>query len=146
MPVPACPPAAVPSPSHSITGLLLTGLAPPELAVFDAFEGEEYVKTAVGEHLLLPASEALLDDETIKRFRTRYREQFGANATGALLLAAAFGLRSSRLLRFCDLAMAIGVLISGAYAVSARSTTPHQSGPINSAGVAQARPSRSSSV
>ena len=45
-------PAAVPSPSHSITGLLLTGLAPPELAVFDAFEGEEYVKTAVGVHLL----------------------------------------------------------------------------------------------
>jgi transcription-repair coupling factor (superfamily II helicase) len=32
-------------------------------------------------HLLLPASEALLDDDTIKRFRTRYRELFGANAT-----------------------------------------------------------------
>lgn len=32
-------------------------------------------------HLLLPASEALLDDETIKRFRSRYREQFGAAAT-----------------------------------------------------------------
>jgi transcription-repair coupling factor (superfamily II helicase) len=32
-------------------------------------------------HLLLPASEALLDDDTIKRFRTRYREMFGANAT-----------------------------------------------------------------
>jgi len=32
-------------------------------------------------HLLLPASEALLDDATIKRFRTRYRESFGANAT-----------------------------------------------------------------
>ena len=32
-------------------------------------------------HLLLPASEALLDDETIKRFRSRYREMFGANAT-----------------------------------------------------------------
>ncbi|QWC57940.1 transcription-repair coupling factor [Erythrobacter sp. 3-20A1M] len=31
--------------------------------------------------LLLPASEALLDDTTIKRFRTRYRERFGANAT-----------------------------------------------------------------
>jgi len=35
----------------------------------------------VDHHLLLPASEALLDDETIKRFRTRYRERFGANAT-----------------------------------------------------------------
>src|SRR5690606_27059300 len=32
-------------------------------------------------HLLLPASEALLDDETIKRFRGRYRETFGAHAT-----------------------------------------------------------------
>src|SRR5690606_1205885 len=32
-------------------------------------------------HLLLPASEALLDEESIKRFRGRYRERFGANAT-----------------------------------------------------------------
>ncbi|MCV0383643.1 MAG: transcription-repair coupling factor [Erythrobacter sp.] len=32
-------------------------------------------------HLLLPASEALLDDDSIKRFRSRYRELFGANAT-----------------------------------------------------------------
>ncbi len=32
-------------------------------------------------HLLLPASEALLDDESIKRFRSRYRELFGAAAT-----------------------------------------------------------------
>jgi len=31
---------------------------------------------------LLPASEALLDEETIKRFRGRYRERFGASATG----------------------------------------------------------------
>ena len=30
---------------------------------------------------LLPASEALLDEETIKRFRGRYRELFGATAT-----------------------------------------------------------------
>ena len=35
----------------------------------------------LGQHLLLPASEALLDESSIKRFRTRYREQFGANAT-----------------------------------------------------------------
>ncbi|MEP4784545.1 MAG: transcription-repair coupling factor [Erythrobacter sp.] len=33
------------------------------------------------EHLLLPASEALLDEASIKRFRGRYREQFGATAT-----------------------------------------------------------------
>ena len=32
-------------------------------------------------HLLLPASEALLAEDSIKRFRTRYREQFGAAAT-----------------------------------------------------------------
>ena len=31
---------------------------------------------------LLPASEALLDEEGIKRFRSRYRETFGATATG----------------------------------------------------------------
>ncbi|MFL6830677.1 MAG: transcription-repair coupling factor, partial [Sphingomicrobium sp.] len=30
---------------------------------------------------LMPASEALLDEEAIKRFRSRYREQFGAAAT-----------------------------------------------------------------
>jgi transcription-repair coupling factor (superfamily II helicase) len=40
------------------------------------------------EHLLLPASEALLDDDTIKRFRTRYRELFGANATADPLYQA----------------------------------------------------------
>ncbi|WP_374531300.1 transcription-repair coupling factor [Novosphingobium sp.] len=39
-------------------------------------------------HLLLPASEALLDDDTVKRFRSRYREQFGANATGDPLYQA----------------------------------------------------------
>jgi len=32
-------------------------------------------------HLLLPASEALIDEESIKRFRSRYREMFGAAAT-----------------------------------------------------------------
>ncbi len=32
-------------------------------------------------HLLLPASEALLDEDSIKRFRSRYRERFGAAAT-----------------------------------------------------------------
>ena len=42
----------------------------------------------VASHLLLPASEALLDEETIKRFRTRYRELFGAAATGDPLYQA----------------------------------------------------------
>jgi transcription-repair coupling factor (superfamily II helicase) len=35
----------------------------------------------IDSHLLLPASEALVDDDSIKRFRSRYRELFGANAT-----------------------------------------------------------------
>jgi transcription-repair coupling factor (superfamily II helicase) len=39
-------------------------------------------------HLLLPASEALLDEDSIKRFRTRYREQFGAHATSDPLYQA----------------------------------------------------------
>ncbi|MGK6319655.1 transcription-repair coupling factor [Sphingomonas sp. DT-204] len=37
---------------------------------------------------LLPASEALLDEDSIKRFRTRYREKFGATATGDPLYEA----------------------------------------------------------
>ena len=37
---------------------------------------------------LLPASEALLDDESVKRFRTRYRDAFGATATGDPLYQA----------------------------------------------------------
>ena len=37
---------------------------------------------------LMPASEALLDEETVKRFRARYREQFGATATGDPLYQA----------------------------------------------------------
>ena len=37
---------------------------------------------------LLPASEALLNEESIKRFRSRYRETFGATATGDPLYQA----------------------------------------------------------
>ncbi len=37
---------------------------------------------------LMPASEALLDEDSIKRFRARYRETFGANATGDPLYQA----------------------------------------------------------
>jgi len=37
---------------------------------------------------LLPASEALLDEESVKRFRSRYRERFGAAATGDPLYQA----------------------------------------------------------
>ncbi|MDE2596408.1 MAG: transcription-repair coupling factor [Sphingomonadales bacterium] len=42
----------------------------------------------VAEHLLLPASEALLDEDSVKRFRGRYREMFGANATADPLYQA----------------------------------------------------------
>jgi transcription-repair coupling factor (superfamily II helicase) len=37
---------------------------------------------------LLPASETLLDEESVKRFRSRYREKFGATATGDPLYQA----------------------------------------------------------
>jgi transcription-repair coupling factor (superfamily II helicase) len=42
----------------------------------------------VDEHLLLPASEALLDETSVKRFRSQYRELFGANATSDPLYQA----------------------------------------------------------
>ncbi|NTS64196.1 transcription-repair coupling factor [Sphingomonas sp. HHU CXW] len=38
--------------------------------------------------VLLPASEALLDEDSVKRFRTRYRDKFGATATGDPLYQA----------------------------------------------------------
>jgi transcription-repair coupling factor (superfamily II helicase) len=38
--------------------------------------------------VLLPASEALLDEDSVKRFRSRYRERFGATATGDPLYQA----------------------------------------------------------
>ena len=41
-----------------------------------------------GAFTLMPASEALLDEDSVKRFRARYREQFGANATGDPLYQA----------------------------------------------------------
>ncbi len=41
-----------------------------------------------GSFTLMPASETLLDEDSVKRFRARYREQFGANATGDPLYQA----------------------------------------------------------
>ena len=41
-----------------------------------------------GDFILMPASEALLDEETVKRFRAGYREMFGATATGDPLYQA----------------------------------------------------------
>ncbi len=49
------------------------------LRLFDP--GTQRTTARVDEHLLLPASEALVDEETIRRFRTRYRDSFGAHAT-----------------------------------------------------------------
>ena len=56
------------------------------LRLFDP--GTQRTTAIVESHLLLPASEALLADDTIKRFRTRYREMFGATATGDPLYQA----------------------------------------------------------
>ncbi|WP_120717835.1 transcription-repair coupling factor [Tsuneonella amylolytica] len=53
-----------------------------ELESLRLFDPTTQMTTGViDRHLLLPASEALLGEDTIKRFRTRYREMFGANAT-----------------------------------------------------------------
>ena len=49
------------------------------LRLFDP--GTQRTTQTIESHLLLPASEALLDEESIKRFRSRYREMFGADAT-----------------------------------------------------------------
>ncbi len=53
---------------------------------FDA--GTQRTTGAVDHFMLLPASEALLDEDSIKRFRGRYREMFGATATGDPLYQA----------------------------------------------------------
>jgi transcription-repair coupling factor (superfamily II helicase) len=53
-----------------------------ELESLRSFDPSTQMSTGVlDSHLILPASEALLDDDSIKRFRGRYRELFGANAT-----------------------------------------------------------------
>ena len=60
-----------------------------ELETLRLFDPSTQRSKGVAEaHLLLPASEALLDEDSIKRFRSRYREQFGANATGDPLYQA----------------------------------------------------------
>ena len=56
------------------------------LRLFDP--GTQRSTGPVDQHLLLPASEALLDDDRVKRFRSRYRELFGANATSDPLYQA----------------------------------------------------------
>ncbi|WP_205480553.1 transcription-repair coupling factor [Sphingomonas arenae] len=54
-----------------------------EIETMRAFDPADQRTTGTADGFtLMPASEALLDEESIKRFRARYREQFGANATG----------------------------------------------------------------
>lgn len=60
-----------------------------EIESLRTFSPEDQRTTGrVDSFTLLPASEALLDEESIKRFRGRYRETFGANATGDPLYQA----------------------------------------------------------
>ena len=60
-----------------------------ELETLRLFDPNTQRSSGVAEqHLLLPASEAMLDEDSVKRFRTRYRELFGANATGDPLYQA----------------------------------------------------------
>ncbi|PKB25135.1 transcription-repair coupling factor [Novosphingobium kunmingense] len=76
------------SPSGLESGLRLDFFG-DELETLRLFDPATQRSTGpVDKHLLLPASETLLDDESVKRFRTRYRELFGANATGDPLYQA----------------------------------------------------------
>ncbi|MDQ3139474.1 MAG: transcription-repair coupling factor, partial [Pseudomonadota bacterium] len=60
-----------------------------EIETIRRFDPADQRSTGVtGAFTLMPASEALLDDDSIKRFRARYRETFGANATGDPLYQA----------------------------------------------------------
>ncbi|MBX7502501.1 transcription-repair coupling factor [Qipengyuania sp. YG27] len=53
-----------------------------ELESLRSFDPTTQMSTGrLDSHLLLPASEALLDEGSIKLFRSRYREMFGAHAT-----------------------------------------------------------------
>ncbi|URD61783.1 transcription-repair coupling factor [Sphingomonas sp. KRR8] len=60
-----------------------------EIETMRAFDPADQRTTGPAEGFtLMPASEALLDEESIKRFRAGYREKFGANATGDPLYQA----------------------------------------------------------
>ncbi len=56
------------------------------LRLFDP--GTQRSSGTVDQHLLLPASEALLDEASVKRFRAGYVKHFGAGATGDPLYQA----------------------------------------------------------
>jgi len=81
----------------SIVDLFPAGQANPirldffgdEIETMRSFDPADQRTTGAAEGFtLMPASEALLDEDSIKRFRARYREQFGASATGDPLYQA----------------------------------------------------------
>ncbi len=75
-------------PSGAPTGLRLDFFG-DEIETVRTFDpGDQRTTGSVPGFTLLPASEALLDEDSIKRFRTRYREKFGATATGDPLYQA----------------------------------------------------------
>jgi transcription-repair coupling factor (superfamily II helicase) len=75
-------------PSGESTGLRLDFFG-DEIETLRRFDPADQRSTGVAEAFtLMPASEALLDEDTIKRFRERYRETFGATATGDPLYQA----------------------------------------------------------
>ena len=60
-----------------------------EIETMRRFDAADQRTTGTAEAFtLMPASEALFDEDSVKRFRARYREQFGANATGDPLYQA----------------------------------------------------------
>ena len=75
-------------PSGSEQGLRLDFFG-DEIEAVRTFDPDDQRTTGrVDGFTLLPASEALLDADSIKRFRSRYREAFGATATGDPLYQA----------------------------------------------------------
>ena len=60
-----------------------------EIETMRRFDPGDQRTTGAAEALtLIPASEALIDEDSIRRFRSRYRETFGATATGDPLYQA----------------------------------------------------------
>jgi len=75
-------------PSGSESGLRLDFFG-DEIETVRTFDPADQRTTgSVKGFTLLPASEALLDEDSVKRFRARYREKFGATATGDPLYQA----------------------------------------------------------
>jgi transcription-repair coupling factor (superfamily II helicase) len=76
----------IPAGSHS--GLRLDFFGDDLEAIRSFDPNDQRTTGTVGQFDLLPAVEALLDADSIKRFRVNYRERFGATATGDPLYQA----------------------------------------------------------